>query len=103
MKSTREIEEVLLLHPAVVDYAVFGVADVRHGKVVEAVVEAREAVTAEELPGPVPATDSPTSSARRTSNWSTSSARHERQGVEAAAPRPVPADGRGASDGRSLA
>ena len=37
----REIEEVLYAHPAVVDCAVFGVPDERHGEVLVAVVEAR--------------------------------------------------------------
>jgi long-chain acyl-CoA synthetase len=45
----REIEEVLHLHPAVVDCAVFGVADDRHGEVLVAVVETREPVTEDEL------------------------------------------------------
>jgi long-chain acyl-CoA synthetase len=45
----REIEEVLHLHRAVVDCAVFGIADERHGEVLKAVVEAREPVTAEGL------------------------------------------------------
>ena len=34
----REIEDVLYLHPAVVDCAVFGVPDDRHGEVLHAVV-----------------------------------------------------------------
>ena len=37
----REIEDVLHLHPAVVDCAVFGVADERHGEMLVAVVETR--------------------------------------------------------------
>ncbi|HEV3227806.1 MAG TPA: acyl-CoA synthetase, partial [Acidimicrobiales bacterium] len=41
----REIEEVLHLHPAVVDCAVFGVPDERHGEIIVAVVETREPVT----------------------------------------------------------
>jgi len=41
----REIEEVLHSHPAVVDCAVFGVPDERHGEVLLAVVESRGAVT----------------------------------------------------------
>ncbi|MEY2570240.1 MAG: long-chain acyl-CoA synthetase [Acidimicrobiaceae bacterium] len=40
----REIEDVLFTHPAVVDCAVFGVPDERHGEVLVAVVEARHAV-----------------------------------------------------------
>ena len=35
---TREIEDVLYLHPAVVDCAVFGVPDERHGEILAAVV-----------------------------------------------------------------
>src|SRR5262249_27980573 len=49
----REIEDVLHLHPAVVDCAVFGVQDERRGEVIVAVVEARAAVTADELAGHV--------------------------------------------------
>lgn len=45
----REIEDVLYLHPAVVDCAVFGVPDERHGEVLAAVVETRSPVTADEL------------------------------------------------------
>jgi long-chain acyl-CoA synthetase len=45
----REIEDVLHLHPAVVDCAVFGVADERHGEILVAVVETRAATTADEL------------------------------------------------------
>lgn len=45
----REIEEVLHLHEAVVDCAVFGVPDTRHGEVLVAVVETRTATTAEDL------------------------------------------------------
>jgi long-chain acyl-CoA synthetase len=45
----REIEDVLHLHPAVVDCAVFGAAHERHGEVIVAVVETRAPVTAGEL------------------------------------------------------
>jgi acyl-CoA synthetase (AMP-forming)/AMP-acid ligase II len=45
----REIEDVLHLHPAVVDCAVFGVADERHGEVLVAVVETRSPVTEADL------------------------------------------------------
>jgi long-chain acyl-CoA synthetase len=45
----REIEEVLYLHPAVVDCAVFGVPDERLGEQLLAVVEVREPVTADDL------------------------------------------------------
>jgi long-chain acyl-CoA synthetase len=45
----REIEEVLYTHPAVVDCAVFGVPDERLGEQLLAVVEARAAVTADDL------------------------------------------------------
>jgi long-chain acyl-CoA synthetase len=45
----REIEDVLYRHPAVVDCAVFGVPDERHGEVLVAVVEPREIVTPSEL------------------------------------------------------
>jgi long-chain acyl-CoA synthetase len=45
----REIEDVLYTHPAVVDCAVFGVPDERLGEQLMAVVEARSAVTADEL------------------------------------------------------
>jgi long-chain acyl-CoA synthetase len=45
----REIEDVLFRHPAVVDCAVFGVPDARHGEVVHAVVESRAPVTGDEL------------------------------------------------------
>jgi long-chain acyl-CoA synthetase len=45
----REIEDVLHVHPAVVDCAVFGVADERHGEILVAVVETRAATTADEL------------------------------------------------------
>jgi long-chain acyl-CoA synthetase len=45
----REIEDVLHLHPAVVDCAVFGTADDRHGEIIVAVVETRVPVTAGEL------------------------------------------------------
>jgi long-chain acyl-CoA synthetase len=49
----REIEDVLHLHPAVVDCAVFGIEDERHGEVIVAVVEARAPVTPDELAGHV--------------------------------------------------
>jgi long-chain acyl-CoA synthetase len=45
----REIEDVLFTHPGVVDCAVFGVPDERHGEVLVAVVEARQAVGEAEL------------------------------------------------------
>ena len=45
----REIEDVLFRHPAVVDCAVFGVPDERHGEVLQAVVETAPPVTAEGL------------------------------------------------------
>ncbi|MEY2434632.1 MAG: long-chain acyl-CoA synthetase [Acidimicrobiaceae bacterium] len=45
----REIEDVLYLHPAVVDCAVFGVPDERHGEILKAVVETRSLVTEDEL------------------------------------------------------
>jgi long-chain acyl-CoA synthetase len=45
----REIEDVLFRHPAVVDCAVFGVPDARHGEVLHAVVESRAPVTVEDL------------------------------------------------------
>jgi long-chain acyl-CoA synthetase len=45
----REIEEVLYTHPAVVDCAVFGVPDERLGEQLHAVVEARTAVTPDDL------------------------------------------------------
>ncbi len=45
----REIEEALHMHPAVVDCAVFGVPDDRLGEQLHAVVEARTAVTPDEL------------------------------------------------------
>jgi acyl-CoA synthetase (AMP-forming)/AMP-acid ligase II len=45
----REIEDVLYLHPAVVDCAVFGVPDERHGEVLHAVVETRSPVTEDDL------------------------------------------------------
>jgi len=45
----REIEDVLYLHPAVVDCAVFGVPDERHGEVLHAVVETRSPVTDDQL------------------------------------------------------
>ncbi|MEY2463440.1 MAG: long-chain acyl-CoA synthetase [Acidimicrobiaceae bacterium] len=45
----REIEEALYAHPAIVDCAVFGVPDDRHGEVLVAVVVARADVTADEL------------------------------------------------------
>ena len=40
---------MLHLHPAVVDCAVFGIPDERHGEILKAVVEVRDAVTSEEL------------------------------------------------------
>jgi long-chain acyl-CoA synthetase len=49
----REIEEVLHLHPSVVDCAVFGIEDDRRGEVIVAVVEARTPVPADELAGHV--------------------------------------------------
>jgi len=52
----REIEDVLHLHPAVVDCAVFGVEDERHGEVIVAVIEARSPVTSEDLSRHVRAT-----------------------------------------------
>jgi len=45
----REIEDVLHLHPEVVDCAVFGIEDDRRGEVIVAVVEARSPVSADEL------------------------------------------------------
>jgi long-chain acyl-CoA synthetase len=45
----REIEDVLHLHPAVVDCAVYGVPDDRHGEVLAAVVELRMPATTDEL------------------------------------------------------
>jgi long-chain acyl-CoA synthetase len=45
----REVEEVLHEHPAVVDCAVFGVPDERHGEVLVAVVELRAPVGPDEL------------------------------------------------------
>jgi acyl-CoA synthetase (AMP-forming)/AMP-acid ligase II len=45
----REIEDVLYLHPAVIDCAVFGVPDERHGEILVAVVETRTAASEEEL------------------------------------------------------
>ena len=45
----REIEEVLHAHPSVVDCAVFGVPDERHGEILAAVVETRAPVTDAEL------------------------------------------------------
>jgi long-chain acyl-CoA synthetase len=47
--APREIEEVLFQHPAVVDCAVFGVPDERDGERVEAVVQLRQPVDADEL------------------------------------------------------
>ncbi len=49
----REIEDVLHLHPAVVDCAVLGIEDDRRGEVIVAVVEARGPVSADELAGHV--------------------------------------------------
>jgi acyl-CoA synthetase (AMP-forming)/AMP-acid ligase II len=45
----REIEEVLHSHPAVVDCAVFGIPDERHGEILVAVVETRAPVSDIEL------------------------------------------------------
>lgn len=45
----REIEDVLFTHPAVVDCAVLGVPDDRHGEVLAAVVETRTPVDADTL------------------------------------------------------
>ncbi|MDQ1519293.1 MAG: long-chain acyl-CoA synthetase, partial [Actinomycetota bacterium] len=45
----REIEDVLYLHPAVVDCAVFGVPDERDGESLKAVVELRSAVSPDDL------------------------------------------------------
>jgi long-chain acyl-CoA synthetase len=45
----REIEEVLFTHPAVVDCAVLGVPDERHGEVLVAVVETRAPTAADDL------------------------------------------------------
>jgi long-chain acyl-CoA synthetase len=45
----REIEEVLHTHPTVVDCAVFGVPDDRHGEILVAVVETRVPVTGADL------------------------------------------------------
>jgi long-chain acyl-CoA synthetase len=45
----REVEEVLHEHPAVVDCAVFGVPDERHGEVLVAVVELRAPADPAEL------------------------------------------------------
>jgi long-chain acyl-CoA synthetase len=45
----REIEDVLYRHPAVVDCAVFGVPDERHGEVLVAVVELRAPADENEL------------------------------------------------------
>ena len=45
----REIEDVLRLHPAVVDAAVIGVADVEWGEAVTAYCEVKEPVLPEEL------------------------------------------------------
>lgn len=44
-----EVEQVLHLHPAVVDCAVFGVPDDRMGEVLMAMVETRERITAQAL------------------------------------------------------
>jgi acyl-CoA synthetase (AMP-forming)/AMP-acid ligase II len=49
----REIEAVLHEHPAVVDCAVFGVPDERHGEVLVAVVETRTPASEDELLGHV--------------------------------------------------
>ena len=45
----REVEDALHRHPAVVDCAVFGVPDSRHGEALHAVVECRAPVTPEAL------------------------------------------------------
>jgi long-chain acyl-CoA synthetase len=45
----REIEDVLYLHPAVVDCAVFGVPDERDGESLKAVVELRAGVSPDDL------------------------------------------------------
>jgi long-chain acyl-CoA synthetase len=45
----REIEEVLYLHRAVVDCAVLGIPDERHGEIIAAVVETRAPVTEADL------------------------------------------------------
>jgi long-chain acyl-CoA synthetase len=45
----REIEEVLYMHPAVVDCAVFGVPDDRLGEALHAVIEVRAPITGEAL------------------------------------------------------
>src|SRR5258706_14851259 len=45
----REIEDVLYLHPAVVDCAVFGVPDERHGEILAAVGETRSPATEADL------------------------------------------------------
>jgi long-chain acyl-CoA synthetase len=47
--APREVEEVLYDHPAVVDCAVFGVPDQRDGERLKAMVEARSAVSTEDL------------------------------------------------------
>jgi long-chain acyl-CoA synthetase len=47
----REIEDVLHTHPAIVDCAVFGIPDDRHGEILKAVVEVRDPVTDEALAG----------------------------------------------------
>jgi long-chain acyl-CoA synthetase len=45
----REIEDVLHRHAAVIDCAVFGIPDHRHGEVLKALVEVRSLVTGDEL------------------------------------------------------
>lgn len=45
----REIEEVLITHPAVVDCTVFGVPDERNGEELRAVVETRAPTSAEDI------------------------------------------------------
>jgi long-chain acyl-CoA synthetase len=49
----REIEDVLHLHPAVVDCAVFGVTDERRGEILAAVIETRAPVSQDDLAGHV--------------------------------------------------
>jgi long-chain acyl-CoA synthetase len=45
----REIEDVLHLHPAVIDCAVYGVPDDRYGEVLKAMVELRSPATGDDL------------------------------------------------------
>jgi long-chain acyl-CoA synthetase len=47
--APREIEEVLFEHPAVVDCAVFGIADERDGERLKAMVQLRDDVSTEQL------------------------------------------------------